>query len=132
MGDPLVTAAPATTAWPSEFPHEQMDAVALARYTVVPSHESMLHRHVVVAGDGSQQLYIGREVECENMARKFAGAFLDGAFAFHSMLAAAPPTPQHQQTACWRMRRGWIGLESQSQVNIERVRYLGEDTVFMK
>lgn len=99
MGDPLVTAAPATAAWPSEFPHEQMDAVALARYKVMPSHESMFHRFAVVAGDGSQQLYIGREVECENMARKFAGAFLDGAFAFHSMLAAAPTTQPAPQPA---------------------------------
>ena len=56
------------------------DAVALARYKVVPAHESMFHRFAVVAGDGKQQLYLGREVECENMARKFVGAFLDGAF----------------------------------------------------
>ena len=56
------------------------DAVALARYKVAPAHESMFHRFAVVAGDGKQQLYLGREVECENMARKFAGAFLDGAF----------------------------------------------------
>lgn len=84
--------APTAAAGPSEFPHEQMDVMALARYKVMPSHESMFHRHAVVAGDGSQQLYIGREVECENMARKFAGAFLDGAFAFHSMLSAAPTT----------------------------------------
>ena len=56
------------------------DAVALARYKVVPAHESMFHRFAVLAGDGKQQLYLGREVECENMARKFAGAFLDGAF----------------------------------------------------
>ena len=74
-----------------EYPHEQMDAMALDRYKVVPSNASMLWRHAVVAGDGTQQLYVGREVECQNMARKFAGAFLDGAFAFHSM-AAAPTT----------------------------------------
>ena len=91
-GQAPAQAAPAAVAGPSEFPHEQMDVMALARYKVMPSHESMLHRHAVVAGDGSQQLYIGREVECENMARKFAGAFLDGAFAFHSMLVAAPTT----------------------------------------
>lgn len=98
-GQTPAQAAPAAAAGTSEFPHEQMDVMALARYKVMPSHESMLHRHVVVAGDGSQQLYIGREVECENMARKFAGAFLDGAFAFHSMLAAAPttqPAPQQE------------------------------------
>ena len=59
---------------------DDIDAVALARYKVVPAHESMFHRFAVVAGDGKQQLYLGREVECENMARKFAGAFLDGAF----------------------------------------------------
>lgn len=71
-----------------EYPHEQMDAMALDRYKVVPSNASMLWSHAVVAGDGTQQLYVGREVECLNMARKFAGAFLDGAFAFHSMAAA--------------------------------------------
>ncbi|ABX34551.1 hypothetical protein Daci_1911 [Delftia acidovorans SPH-1] len=85
-------AAPAAVAPRGEYPHEQMDAMALARYKVVPSHASMLWSHAVVAGDGAQQLYVGREVECQNMARKFAGAFLDGAFAFHSMAAA--PTAQ--------------------------------------
>ncbi|WP_333906123.1 hypothetical protein [Delftia acidovorans] len=84
-------AAPAAVAPQGEYPHEQMDAMALARYKVVPSHASMLWSHAVVAGDGVQQLYVGREAECQNMARKFAGAFLDGAFAFHSM-AAAPTT----------------------------------------
>ena len=58
-----------------------IDKIASERYKVVPSHDSMFHRWAVVAGDGTQQLYIGREVECQNMARKFAGAFLDGAFA---------------------------------------------------
>lgn len=87
----LAGAAPAAVAPQGEYPHEQMDAMALARYKVVPSHASMLWSHAVVAGDGVQQLYVGREAECQNMARKFAGAFLDGAFAFHSM-AAAPTT----------------------------------------
>ena len=85
-------AAPAAVAPRGEYPHEQMDAMALDRYKVVPSNASMLWSHAVVAGDGTQQLYVGREVECQNMARKFAGAFLDGAFAFHSMAAA--PTAQ--------------------------------------
>ncbi|WEL97012.1 hypothetical protein [Delftia tsuruhatensis] len=97
LGRQPSTAAPALEAPPAvapqgEYPHEQMDAMALARYKVVPSHASMLWSHAVVAGDGAQQLYVGREVECQNMARKFAGAFLDGAFAFHSMAAA--PTAQ--------------------------------------
>lgn len=88
----VMPTAPAAVAWPSEFPHEQMDAMALARYKVVPSTSSMFWSHAVVAGDGAQQLYVGREVECQNMVRKFAGAFLDGAFAFHSIAAA--PTAQ--------------------------------------
>lgn len=108
-GQAPAQAAPAAVAGPSEFPHEQMDVMALARYKVMPSHESMLHRHVVVAGDGSQQLYIGREAECENMARKFAGAFLDGAFAFHLMLADAPttqPAPGEQNESAYQ--RGYM------------------------
>ena len=106
-GTPLYAgAAPAAVAPQGEYPHEQMDAMALARYKVVPSHASMLWSHAVVAGHGAQQLYVGREVECQNMARKFAGAFLDGAFAFHSMAAAptaqaapaleAPAAPAHE------------------------------------
>ena len=92
-GTPIYAgAAPAAAAPRGEYPHEQMDAMALDRYKVVPSNASMLWSHAVVAGDGAQQLYVGREVECQNMARKFAGAFLDGAFAFHSMAAA--PTAQ--------------------------------------
>ena len=88
----LAGAAPAAVAPRGEYPHEQMDAMALDRYKVVPSNASMLWSHAVVAGDGTQQLYVGREVECQNMVRKFAGAFLDGAFAFHS--TAAAPTAQ--------------------------------------
>ena len=57
-----------------------LEKIAAERYKVVPAHESMFHRWAVVAGDGAQQLYLGREAECQNMARKFAGAFLDGAY----------------------------------------------------
>ena len=70
---------------------ETIEQMAADRYKVVPSHESMFHRWAVVAGNGTQQLYIGRESECQSMARKFAGAFLDGAFA--AMQNAAPPHP---------------------------------------
>lgn len=68
---------------------DDIDAIALTRYKVAPAHESMFHRFAVVAGDGKQQLYLGRETECQNMTRKFAGAFLDGAF-YQSQIAAAP------------------------------------------
>ncbi|MFN4037342.1 hypothetical protein [Comamonas aquatica] len=70
---------------------EAIEQMAVDRYKVVPSHESMFHRWAVVAGSGTQQLYIGREGECQNMARKFMGAFLDGAFV--AMQNAAPAHP---------------------------------------
>ena len=60
---------------------QSIESMAVERYKVVPSHESMFYRHAVVAGNGMQQLFLGRETECANMARKFAGAFLDGAHA---------------------------------------------------
>lgn len=63
--------------------------IASDRYKVVEAHESMFYRWAVVAGDGKQQLYIGREVECQNMARKFTGAFLDGAWL--ASQSAPPP-----------------------------------------
>lgn len=68
-----------------------IEQIAAERYKVAPAHESMFYRWAVVAGDGSQQLYIGREVDCQNMARKFAGAFLDGAH-----LAASQPAPAQE------------------------------------
>ena len=116
----LAGAAPAAVAPRGEYPHEQMDAMALARYKVAPSHASMLWSHAVVAGDGAQQLYVGREVECQNMARKFAGAFLDGAFAFHSMAAAptaqaapsleapAAPVDDRAEFEKWARQQSWI------------------------
>lgn len=76
-----------------DYPHEQMDALALARYKVVPSDQIMYWRHAVVAGDGNQHLYNGSEVDCQNMARKFAGAFLDGAFTFHERHTAPQAQP---------------------------------------
>jgi hypothetical protein len=63
---------------------DDIDRIASDRFKVVP-HEGVFHRWAVVAGDGEQKLYIGREVECHNMARKFAGAFLDGAFIARKM-----------------------------------------------
>lgn len=78
---------------------DRIDAMGAARYKVVASDQSMFYRHAVVAGDGKQQLYLGREVECQNMAAKFTGAFLDGAFACLELLRATPPAPQVAPTA---------------------------------
>ena len=67
--------------------------MAVDRYKVV-LFESMFYCWAVVAGTGTQQLYLGREVECQNMARKFAGAFLDGAFVAMQRTAPQPaPAP---------------------------------------
>lgn len=74
---------------------EQIEAIALARYKVVPAHGSMFWSHAVVAGDGVQQLYVGRDVECQNMAAKFTGAFLDGAFV--AISATKPEAPASEQ-----------------------------------
>lgn len=99
-----------------------VDAIALSRYKVVSAHESMFHRFAVVAGDGKQQLFLGREVECENMARKFAGAFLGGAF-YQANIAPTPPAQAADSVLEDAARLDW--LESNSQTNIERVRYPG-------
>lgn len=103
---PTAQAAPQQEAQePTEIP-EEIDRMAADRYKVVPSHESMFHRWAVVAG-GTQQLYLGREVECQNMARKFAGAFLDGAFV--AMQQAAPqPAPAAQGDAEDAARYQWL------------------------
>lgn len=88
--EPLRKQAAAPQAVQAAVP-EAIEQMAVDRYKVVPSHESMFHRWAVVAGNGTQQLYIGREGECQNMARKFMGAFLDGAFV--AMQNAAPAHP---------------------------------------
>lgn len=88
--EPLRKQVAAPQAVQAEVP-KAIEQMAVDRYKVVPSHESMFHRWAVVAGNGTQQLYIGREVECQNMALKFAGAFLDGAFVAMQNTAPAHP-----------------------------------------
>ena len=83
---------------------EAIEKIAQERYKVGPSDISMFYRFAVLAGNGTQHLYIGREIECQNMARKFAGAFLDGAFLYEKM-ATLP-------------RREWVGLTDEE---IDRV-----------
>ena len=84
---------------PTEIP-EEIERMAADRYKVVPSHESMFHRWAVVAGTGTQQLYLGREVECQNMALEFAGAFLDGAFVAMQRTAPQPAPDCHHRPPC--------------------------------
>lgn len=86
---------------------QSIEQMAVDRYKVVPSHESMFHRWAVVAGNGTQQLYIGREVECQNMALKFAGAFLDGAFVAMQNTAPAEGVPAQSYVADFFREKGF-------------------------
>ena len=107
MGEPATQPALQQAAQEPTAISEAIERMAADRYNVVPSHESMFHRWSVVAGTGTQQLYLGREVECQNMARKFAGAFLDGAFV--AMQQAAPqPSPAAQGDALDAERLDWL------------------------
>ncbi|WP_313135634.1 hypothetical protein [Stutzerimonas nitrititolerans] len=86
--------------WPTAYPHEAMDKLATDRYRVGSAGAGTLHRYAVRAGDGEQELYRGSESDCQNVARKLAGAFLDGGLAFQAMLAApiAQTAPQPDQS----------------------------------
>ncbi|WP_260673738.1 hypothetical protein [Comamonas aquatica] len=98
---------------------EAIEQMAADRYKVVPSHESMFHRWAVVAGNGTQQLYIGREVECLNMARKFSGAFLDGAFV--AMQNTAPAHPAESVPAQIETLRSELAEEKEAADNWRRL-----------
>lgn len=63
----------------SDYPHEIMNAIASNRY-VVKKSTSGLWPYAVFAGDGIHQLYCGLRSDCEAVARKLTGAFLDGGF----------------------------------------------------
>ena len=76
---------------PPAFDHDAMDVFAANRFHVKPC-DKRLFGWQVTAGDGEQTLYVGRKPDCENVARKLAGAFLDGAF-YYSGLANAPNPP---------------------------------------
>ena len=94
-----------------DFPHEEFDAIAATRYKVVAADQSMFWGWAVVAGDGTQQLYVGRKVDCENMARKFAGAFADG--SFHAM-HAAPQQADARDAAFEAVRKKFCKLQRYS------------------
>ena len=64
---------------PVEPTDETIEAVALNRYQVKRNDNTLLG-WCVVAGDGDLKLYCARKANCENVARKLIGAFLDGAF----------------------------------------------------
>lgn len=79
-----------------EYPHEAMDKLAIERYRVGAAGVGTLHRYAVRAGDGEQELYRGSESDCQNVARKLAGAFLDGGMALWNMIATRPAQTEQQ------------------------------------
>lgn len=82
---------------PTAYPHEAMDKLAADRYRVGAAGAGTLHGFAVRAGDGEQELYRGSKSDCEHVARKLAGAFLDGGFTAFERYAApiAQTAPQH-------------------------------------
>lgn len=92
---PQMLARPATWQQPP-YPHEAMDVIATSRYQVVASGSGPLSRYYVRAGDGKCELYRGGKSDCEHVARKLAGAFLDGGLTAFGLYAApiAQTAPQ--------------------------------------
>jgi len=88
---------PAQTEQQPPYPHEAMDVIATSRYQVVASGSGPLSRYYVRAGDGKCELYRGGKSDCEHVARKLAGAFLDGGLTAFGLYAApiAQTAPQH-------------------------------------
>jgi hypothetical protein len=93
-------ARPAQTEQQPPYPHEAMDVIATSRYQVVASGSGPLSRYYVRAGDGKCELYRGGKSDCEHVARKLAGAFLDGGLTAFGLYAApiAQTAPQPEQS----------------------------------
>ena len=66
-----------------------MDAIALARFKVLPT-TSGYWGWCIKAGDGEAELYKGHKSDCELVARRMVGAFLDGGHKALGLLAAHP------------------------------------------
>lgn len=79
---------------------DQMDAIALARFKVLPT-TSGYWGWCIKAGDGEAELYKGHKSDCELVARRMVGAFLDGGHKALGLLAAHP-TEQPSQDAAWQ------------------------------
>lgn len=80
----------------NDFPHEEMDVIARNRYRTEPT-DSNIWGWCVRAGDGERELYKGRKSDCDAVARKLIGAFLDGAWLANEKLNAAPPAQAEAQ-----------------------------------
>lgn len=86
----------------NNFPHEEMDVIALNRYRTEPT-DSNIWGWCVRAGDGERELYKGRKSDCDAVARKLIGAFLDGAWLVNEKLNAAPPAQAVSVPEGWKL-----------------------------
>lgn len=82
----MVAAAPAPVAPQDDardaaevLTDEQLDAIAVERYTVVPNPDKVFG-YAVHAGNGRGACYRGHRTECESVAARMRTAFLDGAY----------------------------------------------------
>lgn len=102
----LASATPAP-AEPTAHDHEKFDAIALDRYRVVPT-KSGFWGYAVQVGDSTAEVYKGHKRDCELVARRMAGAFLDGAFLASQAATPAPaPSVQVVEPAAYRiLQRG--------------------------
>ncbi|OMG61507.1 hypothetical protein AUR59_020325 [Stutzerimonas balearica] len=100
-------ARPAQTEQQPPYPHEAMDVIATSRYQVVASGSGPLSRYYVRAGDGKCELYRGGKSDCEHVARKLAGAFLDGGLTAFGLYAApiaqTAPQPEQSEELAWKV-----------------------------
>ena len=74
----------------TDYPHKQMDEIAVARYRVV-EQPTGFWGFGVVAGDGTAVLYKGHKKDCELVAQRMMGAFLDGGIVAGDLLAKSAP-----------------------------------------
>lgn len=69
---------------------DRLDVIALQRFKVEPS-DSNIWGWCVKAGDGDQELYKGRKSDCEAVARRLIGAFLDGTLVGTDLIIKPQP-----------------------------------------
>lgn len=68
-----------------DYPHEVMDNIASNRYQVRKTDKGIFP-YAIYIGDGEQEVYRGNKSDCEHIARKLVGAFLDGGFVLGGVL----------------------------------------------
>lgn len=83
------------------FPHEEVDAVNAARYKIVDSDTSVFGHKAIAIGDGTQQVYHGRNGDCAAVAAQLRRAFADGAFWMYERFAATQQAEPSAGSGPW-------------------------------